>query len=167
MKGHLRLASGSETRASGARSIRVVLADGHALMRRSLRLLLDGAEEVSVVAEAADLTTAVRHTREQAPHVLILGLGMAHGAGLEVTRQIREEVPRTEIVVLTMEDVPGFAQQALEAGAIGFVLKDSADTELLPAVRRAAHGDEYVSSRLSAGLEPVGRARRRRGSTMR
>jgi two-component system, NarL family, response regulator NreC len=139
------------------RSIRVVLADAHALMRRSLRLLLDREEGVEVIAEADDLTTVMRHVRDRRPHVLVLDLIMPDGSSIDVIRRLREEVPGTEIVVLTMEDGPAFAQQALNAGAIGFVLKEFADVELNRAVRAAARGEQYVSPRVTASLESVRR----------
>lgn len=160
MMAHLHLAPPADATGSGSpleRSIRVVLADDHTLMRRSLRLLLDGQQDVDVVAEAADLTAVERHVHRHQPHVLVLDLGMPNGSSIEVIRRLREQVPRTEIVVLTMEDSPGFAQQALEAGAIGFVLKDSADTELPEAVRRAARGEEYLSPRVAVRLEAMRR----------
>ncbi len=138
--------------------IRVVLADDHALMRRSLRRLLDREEGVEVVAEAGDLTMVLRHVRDRVPHVLVLDLSMPDGSSIETIRRLREEVPSTEIVVLTMEDGPAFAQQALDAGAIGFVLKEFADVELNRAVRAAARGEQYVSPRVTAILESVRRA---------
>jgi two-component system response regulator NreC len=148
MGSHLHLAL--DERAIGSRTapeqpIRVVLADDHALMRRSLRLLLDREEGVEVVAEAGDLTTAMRHVHDCLPHVLVLDLGMPDGSSIEAIRRLREEVTSTEIVVVTMEDNPAFAQQALDAGAIGFVLKDFAEVELDRAVRAAARGEQYVS----------------------
>lgn len=160
MTAHLQLARPSESDGSGLpleRTIRVVLADDHALMRRSLRRLLDSQAGIDVVAEAVDLTAVARQVQGHQPHVLVLPLGMPNGSSIEVIRRLREQEPRTEVVVLTMEDSPGFAQQALDAGAIGFVLKDSADTELPEAVRRAAHGEEYVSPRVADRLVAVNR----------
>jgi two-component system response regulator NreC len=133
----------------------VVLAEDHTLMRRSLRLLLDGQDDVDVVAEAADLAAVTRNVLRHQPEVLVLDLGMPKGSSIEVIRRLREQVPRTEIVVLTMEDSPGIAQRALDAGAIGFLLKDSADTELPEAVRRATRGEEYLSPRVAARLEAM------------
>lgn len=138
--------------------ILVVLADDHAVVRRSLRLLLDGEEDVKVIAEAADLSTVIRHVHGHVPHVLVLDLQMPNGSSIETIRRLREQVPGTEIVVLTMERSPLFAQQALGAGAVGFVLKDRADSELPRAVRNAATGDEFVSPHVSAGLDALRRA---------
>ncbi|MGZ4187620.1 MAG: response regulator [Solirubrobacteraceae bacterium] len=137
--------------------IRVVLADDHALVRRSLRLLLDGEDGVDVVAEACDIATVLRHVHGHAPNVLVLDLQTPGGSSIEAIRRLHELVPGVAIVVLTMEESPAFAQRALDSGAVGFVLKDRADTELPTAVRRAVQGEEYVSPRVAAALD----ARRR------
>lgn len=142
-----------------AQPIQVVLADDHMGVRRSLRLLLDGQEDLEVVAEAADLPAAARHVHRHAPHVLVLDLEMPNGSSIATIRALREQVPDTEIVVLTMEASPLFAQHALEAGAVGFVLKDRADTELPEAVRAAAAGSEYISAHVAAGLDALRRVR--------
>jgi two-component system response regulator NreC len=146
--GHLRLArdeADSAWKQQTARPIRVVLADDHAMMRRSLRLLLEGEADLEVIAEAGDLETVMRHVREHRPRVLALDLGMPNGSSIDAIRRLRQEVPGMEIVVLTMEESPVFARQALDAGAIGFVLKEMADEDLPEAVRRAARGLHYVS----------------------
>ena len=155
MPGHLHIARDQADAAVGRepeRAIRVVLADDHALMRRSLRLLLDSEPDLQVIAEASDLETVMRHVREHRPHVLVLDLGMPNGSSVEAIRRLRLEVPSTEIVVLTMEESPAFAQQALGAGAIAFVLKERSDEDLPEAIRRAAGGQHYVSPRVAASL---------------
>jgi two-component system response regulator NreC len=133
------------------------------MLRRSLRLLLDVEEDVEVVAEAVDLATLVREVRGRVPHVLVLDLQMPKGSSVDTIRRLREEAPETEIVVLTMETSPQFARHALAAGAVGFVLKDRADSELPAAVRAAAAGGEYVSPRVAAGLEALRRGNRMNG----
>jgi two-component system response regulator NreC len=138
--------------------IRVVLADDHAMVRRTLRLLLDVEEDVDVIAEAVDLAAVMRHLSRHVPHVLVLDLRLPNGSSIETIRQVRKAFPETEVVVLTMEDSPLFAQKAIEAGAIGFVAKDRADTELLNAVRLAARGEAYVSPRVASELDGVDRA---------
>lgn len=160
MSAHLHLASSRSIAGLPAGEqlpIRIVLADDHHLVRRSLRLLLESEEDVDVVAEAADLGTVARHVHGHAPHVLVLDLQMPGGSSIEAIRRLRAQVPQTEIVVLTMEQSPAFAQRAIDVGAVGFVLKDRADTELPIAVRRAARGEEYVSPQVAAGLEALRR----------
>lgn len=135
--------------------IRVVIADDHALVRRSLRLLLNGEDDVEVVAEAVDISSVTRHVYGHTPRVLVLDLEMPGGSSIETIRRLRDQVPDTEIVVVTMERSPAFAERAIAAGAIGFVLKDRADDELGVAVRRAARGEEYVSSHVAAAVEAL------------
>jgi two-component system response regulator NreC len=161
MAAHLRLARISETFGSSDQAqsrIGVVLADDHALVRRSLRLLLECEDDVELVAEASNLSSVVRHVHGHMPRVLILDLRLPNGSSIEAIRRLRDQVPDTEIVVMTMEESPHFAQRAIEAGAVGFVLKDKADSELLTAVRHAARGEEYVSARVAAGLDGLRRA---------
>jgi two-component system, NarL family, response regulator NreC len=142
------------------RAIRVVLADDHAQMRRSLRLLLDGEDGVTVIAEAGDLSTVMRHVHDHRPDVLVIDLRMPNGSSFEAIRRLRQQIPSTEIVVVTMEESPAFAQRALDAGAIGFVLKDTADGELPEAVRRAAEREHYISPRVAGRLSARRRAAR-------
>jgi two-component system, NarL family, response regulator NreC len=161
MSAHLHLARSFDERERAPRPefpIQVVIADDHAVMRRSLRLLLEHEQDVAVVAEAADLSMVARHVHGHQPHVLVLDLQMPNGSSLETIRRLRDQVPETEVVVLTMEDSPLFAQHALDAGAIGFVLKDHADSELPAAIRGAAAGHEFISPRVAAGLDALRRA---------
>jgi two-component system response regulator NreC len=156
---HLRLASAPAPYDAPVAQppVRVVLADDHAVVRRGLRLLLDGEEDIDVIAEAEDVPSAVREVRGRRPCVLVLDLRMPGGSSVEAIRNLRERVPETRVVVLTMDDNPMFAQRALAAGAVGYVLKEFADEELPSAVRTAARGEEYVSPRVASRL----RARKR------
>jgi two-component system response regulator NreC len=128
------------------------------MMRRTLRLLLDGEDGVEVIAEADDLASVMRNVDAHQPHVLVLDLNMPDGSGIEALSQLRERVPETQIVVMTMQDSPAFAQRAFAAGAIGFVVKELADEELPEAVRAAARGEEYVSPRMAARLDALHQA---------
>jgi two-component system, NarL family, response regulator NreC len=160
MAAHLHLAGSSydaETAMADA-PIRVVLADDHAMMRRSLRRLLDAETGVEVVAEADDLEAVVRDVQGHEPHVLVLDLGMPGGSSIAIISRLRERAPDTQIVVMTMEENPVFAQRAFAAGALGFVAKDLADGELPMAVRAAARGEEFVSPRVAARLDALHRS---------
>jgi two-component system response regulator NreC len=130
----------------------VVLADDHAVVRRGLRMLVDAEPEMQVLAEAADIADAERLTRAHRPRVLVLDLNMPGGSSLEAIPRLRESSPGVAIVVLTMQDDPAFARQALQAGALGFVLKEAAEEELLQAIRNAAAGDTYLNPRLGAKI---------------
>lgn len=137
---------------SNSGTIRIVLADDHAVVRSGLRLLLDAESEFEVVAEAGDLESARRYVRGHGPDVLVLDLNMPGGSSLDAIPSIRSESPQTQIVVLTMQQEPAFARHALGAGAIGYVLKEAADDELVEAVRRAASGESYLNPRLGARM---------------
>jgi len=130
--------------------IRIVLADDHAVVRSGLRLVLENEPAFEVVAEASDVDSARRYVRGHRPAVLVLDLNMPGGSSLEAIPAIREESPRTQIVVLTMQDEPAFARQALSTGALAYVLKEAADDELVEAVRRAAVGESYLNPKLGA-----------------
>jgi len=133
-------------------TIRIVIADDHAVVRSGLRLLLDAEVDFEVVAEAGDIDAARRYVRGHHPAVLVLDLNMPGGSSLEAIPVIRAESPDTQIVVLTMQEEPAFARQALSAGATGYVLKEAADTELVEAVRRAAVSETYLNPALGARI---------------
>ena len=134
------------------RDITVVLADDHAVVRKGLRLLVEAEPGLRVLAEAGTVPDALRMARAHRPNVLVLDLNMPGGSSLEAIPRLRADAPDTAIVVLTMQDDPAFARQALQAGALGFVLKEAADDELLGAIRRAAEGDTYLNPGLGARL---------------
>jgi two-component system response regulator NreC len=138
----------------------VILADDRAFMRRALRTLLDGEEDVQVVAEADDLASLARCVNGWEPHVLVLDMSLPSEEGIAAIGQLREEMPQIQIVVLTVQDNPVFAQRAIGAGARGFVVKDIADTDLGKAVRVVARGEHYLSPPMAGELE-----RFRRGLT--
>lgn len=135
--------------------ITLVLADDHAVVRSGLRMLLDSEPDLQVVAEAGTTEDAVRLTRTHRPQVLILDLNMPQASGgtsLEALPELAEQAPETRVVILTMQDDPQFARQALAGGASAYVLKESADTELVEAVHRAAAGEIHLTPRLGAQL---------------
>jgi two-component system response regulator NreC len=138
--------------APGRAPIRIVLADDHGVVRSGLRMLLDNESGFEVVAEASDADGAARYVRGHHPNVLVLDLNMPGGSSLEAIPRIRAESPDTQIVVLTMQQEPAFARAALSAGALGYVLKEAADEELVEAVRRAAAGESYLNPRLGARI---------------
>jgi len=129
-----------------------VIADDHTVVRQGLRLLIDADPSLQVVAEAGTVADAERLTRAHRPTVLVLDLNMHGESGLEAIPRLRADAPDTAIVVLTMQDDPGFARQALQSGALGFVLKEAADEELLEAIQLAAAGETYLNPRLGARL---------------
>jgi two-component system response regulator NreC len=140
--------------------ITIVLADDHQVVRAGLRLLLEAEEGFRVVGEAGDVPTTERRVTAYHPRVLILDLNMPGEPSLPAIPRLREVAPDTQIVVLTMQSDPAFAREALRAGALGYVLKEAADGELVQAVRSAAHGRTYLNPELGARLaaEPLSAA---------
>ncbi len=133
-------------------AVRIVLADDHAVVRSGLRMLLDHERGFEVVAEAEDIDAARRYVLGHRPNVLIVDLNMPGGSTLQAIPRLREEFPDTQIVVLTMQQEAAFAREALGAGALGYVLKEAADEELVQAVRNAAKGESYLNPRLGARI---------------
>ncbi len=142
--------------------ITIVLADDHAAVRTGLRMVLERADGFRVVSEAGDAESALRTVLEHKPTVLVLDLNMPGAlSSLDAIPRIAEVSPATRVVVLTMQEDPQFARRALRAGAAGYVLKESADDELVEAIRRVADGATYLNPSLgaalaSAGPEPAG-----------
>ncbi len=132
--------------------VTIVIADDHAVMRDGLRLLLDAEEDFSVVAEAEDVDGALRSVRGHRPTVLILDLNLHGQLGLTALPKLREEHPDTSVVILTMQNDPSLARRALRAGALGYVLKEAAGTELVRAVRTAAKKRTYLQPELGARM---------------
>lgn len=135
-----------------AEGISIVLADDHTIVRRALRVLLEEESDFEVVAEAEDAEGAIRYLRGHKPDVLILDLNMPGRPSLEAIGDMQEASPQTRIVVLTMQQEPAFARQALQQGVLGYLLKEAADDELVQAVRSAAAGKTYLQPALGAKL---------------
>ncbi len=125
--------------------ISVLLADDHVLVRDGLRLLLENQADIKVVCEAGDGRTALRMAREARPNVALLDVSMPELEGIEVARRIARDYPETRCVILSMHANAHYAQRALEAGALGFVVKGSTGEELVSAVRAAAGGHRHLS----------------------
>lgn len=132
--------------------ITVILADDHRVVRSGLRVLLDSDGRFSVVDEAGDVAGTLAKVRDCRPQVLVLDLNMGGESSLDAIPQLRAQTPDTQIVVLTMQENPAFAQAALRAGAVGYVLKDAADAELMNAVVAASEGRTYLNPQLGAKL---------------
>jgi two-component system response regulator NreC len=133
--------------------IRIVLADDHRVVRTGFGLLLGAEHGIEVVAEAGDVDTALRAVLGHKPDVLMLDLDMPGSlTALEALPLVRQRSEQTATVVLTMEPDPESARRALRAGALGYVLKEAADHELVAAIRRAAAGEPYLNPSLGAWL---------------
>ncbi|MGH2894659.1 MAG: response regulator [Solirubrobacteraceae bacterium] len=140
------------TQPGGPNAISVVLADDHHVVRSGLRVLLESDGRFTVVGEAGDVAGTVETVCASRPLVLVLDLNMGGESSLDAIPQLRADAPETQIVVLTMQENPAFAQAALRTGAVGYVLKDAADSELMAAVVLAAEGRTYLNPELGARL---------------
>jgi two-component system response regulator NreC len=136
----------------GDAPITIVLADDHEIVRDGLKMLLEAEPDIEVVAEAADVASAVRKVKGYHPTVLVLDLNMAGESSLGAIPEIVADSPDTAIVVLTMQEEPAFAREALGAGTRGFVLKHSASGELVTAIRAVAAGGTYINPQLGARI---------------
>jgi DNA-binding NarL/FixJ family response regulator len=130
-------------------NLRIVLADDHSLVRQGLRRVLEEQPGWQVIADASDGATAVRLTMERQPHIVIMDIAMPRLNGVEATRQIVRRAPDVRVLILSMYSDDLYITQALQAGAHGFVLKDSADADLVRAVRDLAAGKSYFSPTVS------------------
>lgn len=137
--------------------IRIVIADDHPIFRAGLLGLLSGQQDFQVVGEAANGREAVSVVRHVAPEVLLVDLQMPELDGVGAIRQLREVAPSTRILVLTTYDSDGDILRAVEAGATGYLLKDTPREELFRAIRATARGDSVLSPAVASKL--VGRAR--------
>lgn len=132
--------------------IRVVVADDHTVFRAGLKLLLNAEPDLKVVGEASDGDETVARVTELAPDVLLLDIAMPKFSGIEVIRKIKEVGLPVAILILTMYEDEGYLNEALKAGAMGYIPKKSAESELISAIRAVHQGEYFVHSSLTASL---------------
>jgi len=129
--------------------VRILLADDHTVMRNGLRLLLERQPHLQVVGEAADGRQAVALSETLNPDVVVMDIAMPNLNGIEAARQIVNRNPRTAIAILSMHSDESYVIRALKAGARAYLLKDSAEADLLAAVRALADGKSFFSPAIS------------------
>lgn len=135
-----------------ADSVSVVLCDDHGVVRSGLRLILEAADDVSVVGQAATGREAITITAEARPDVLIMDVGLPDMSGIDATTQALTVSPGTRVLMLTVHDDVAYLRRSFEAGAAGYLLKEAADVELVEAVRQVASGRQYVHPTMGAAL---------------
>ena len=146
-------------------TVRIVLADDHTVMRSGLRLLLERDPEFTVVAEAADGREAVQVVEQHMPNVVVMDIAMPQLNGIEATARICAASPKTAVVILSMHSDETYVLRALKAGARGYLLKDSAEADLIAAVRQVVQGRTFFSPAISNMLvEDFIREIRQRGA---
>ncbi len=125
--------------------IRILLADDHTLVRSGIRALLEAEPGLSVIGEAEDGRTAVALACQLKPDVVLMDIAMPLLNGLEATRQLKQQSPQVRVLILSMHDNEEYIRQALEAGAMGYLLKDAAASELISAIRSVYRGEAVLS----------------------
>src|SRR4249920_2150280 len=132
------------------RTLRILLADDHVTVRHGLKLLIESQPDMKVVAEASDGNAAIESAMALKPDVVVMDISMPGMNGLVATRKLKQRQPATAIVTLTRHSDDAYLQELLRAGVSGYVLKQSAPSELLQAIRAAGAGGQYLDSALTA-----------------
>lgn len=132
-----------------ATPITILLADDHAMVRDGLQVLLEGQPDLCVIATVADGSAAVAAAREHKPAIAILDIGMAGLNGIDTARRIGEVSPATKVLILSMHSSPEYIYRALQAGARGYLLKESAGSQLVAAVRVVHSGRRFLSDKIN------------------
>jgi len=132
--------------------IRILLADDHKVLRDGLRALLEGEDDMEVIAEAGTADEAIRSAEKFAPHVIVMDLGMPGGSGLDAIRIIRQKGLPVRIVVLSMHSGRELVIQVLQVGGDGYVPKSSAHTDLIQAIRTVYKGQRYLHPEATTAL---------------
>lgn len=141
--------------------IRVVLADDHETVREGLRLIIASQSDMEVVGEAGDGVVAVESVRALVPDVVVMDISMPKLNGLKATEQLKAHCPQVKVLALTRHGDDGYLQQLLQAGASGYVLKQSHPTALLAAVRAVATGGKYLDPAIAGRvIRDLGRHQR-------
>jgi two-component system response regulator NreC len=147
------------------RQIRILLADDHNVMRRGLRLLLERQPEFKVVGEASDGRQAVEQAEATKPDIIVLDIAMPNLSGIEAAQRISALLPQTRIIILSMHSDESYVLRALKAGAKGYLLKDSAENDLIEAIRAVDEGKAFFSPEISnIMVEDYVREMKRRGA---
>jgi two-component system response regulator NreC len=136
-------------RMRGMETIRVLIADDHAILRSGLKMLINAQVDMEVVSEAPDGDRAVQAARETRPHVALMDLTMPGSGGMGALEEIARCCPDTRVLILSMHDDPAYLRSVLAAGASGYVLKRAVDTELLAAIRAVHRGGMFIDPGLA------------------
>ena len=124
---------------------RILIADDHEAVRRSLKALLGHMPHCEVIAEATNGQEAVERAEETQPDVALLDLSMPLMNGIEAARKIRSKLPKTKVLIVSQYDLPGMVQEAFDAGVLGYILKMDVGKDLLPALQAVSHDETYMS----------------------
>lgn len=139
--------------------ITVIVADDHTVLRDGLRYLLEAQGDIKIVGMAANGQEAVEQAALYCPDVVLMDISMPVMNGIEATKQISKVCKHTKVAILSMHHTMEYMQRALEAGAVGYLLKDSAGAELVTAIRSLHEGKRYFSQKVSKIMEDVSKGR--------
>lgn len=148
------------------KKITVILADDHSILRAGLKMLLESQNDIEVVDEAENGNQAVQACVKHQPDILILDLSMPDGSGLPVIEKIKKESPKTKTIVLTMHLDIEWIKSSISAGALGYIVKKYAETELLMAIRSVYQGIPFIKTASESELLPKDQAKLAEDSTL-
>jgi DNA-binding NarL/FixJ family response regulator len=135
--------------------ITVILADDHAILRDGLRFLLEAAGDIKIISVAANGQEAVEQAQLHCPDVIVMDISMPVMNGIEATKHICKICAHTKVAILSMHHTTEYIQRALEAGAAGYLLKDSAGAELVAAIRALNDGKRYISKTITGHVRGI------------
>ena len=138
-------------------SIRCLIADDHVLVRQGIRRLLQDEDDIEIVGEAGDAAEALKGVMETRPDIVLMDVGMPGYSSFEAARVIQSDFPRTRVVFLTMHEDHDYVMQGLQAGAAGYLLKDTPSAKLASVLREVHKGGKFVSPEVLGGLLESGR----------
>lgn len=133
-------------------TIRILIADDHGVLRAGLRALLSAETELEVVDEASNSEEALALATELQPDVILLDISMPGSSGIDVTRRIKQTLPQARVLILTVHEDEGLLQEAIQAGASGYIIKRAVESELIDAIRAVWRGDLYVHPAMTRAL---------------
>jgi DNA-binding NarL/FixJ family response regulator len=133
----------------GRPKARIFLVDDHALVREHLSALIEAQSDLAVCGEAEDATMALAIIRQQTPDLVILDISLKQSNGLDLLRDLRKLQPKPAVLVLSMHEESLYAKRSFQAGALGYITKEDATINILPAIRRMLRGQRYLTDRLA------------------
>ncbi|MCK5097100.1 MAG: response regulator transcription factor, partial [Desulfobacteraceae bacterium] len=134
------------------KKIKILIADDHSVVRKGICQIIDDQPDMEVAGVACDGVEALDKAREIIPDIVLIDIAMPNLSGLEAVSMIKDAVPKTQIVILSMHAKESYVRQALSSGVMGYVLKDSPSTDILDAVHAAIRGEYFLSSKIKAGV---------------
>jgi two-component system response regulator NreC len=133
-------------------TIRILIADDHGVLRAGLRALLSAESELEVIEEATNGDEALKLAKELQPDIVLMDISMPGATGIDVTRRLKQIMPDVRILILTVHEDEGLLQEAIQAGASGYIVKRAVESELIDAIRAVWRGDLYVHPTMTRAL---------------